>query len=150
MQRDRAGTKVLFDHFETQVRQILEQRISFRHKLENQKAISVEDQAIYYSHWHYAATHVLVSMLDFQTKESISQRLSINLKRVSEILEFLTSRGLAIENGGRFSYGNINMVYPRWLPDEYEITYKLETEGHGLIGSRNATGSALFLNCFDP
>lgn len=60
VQYERAGHPVLKAQLKAQIDEILERRLSIQHRLENGDGLSVEDQATYYSTWHYAATHLVL------------------------------------------------------------------------------------------
>lgn len=105
IQQERAGTQALQKYFEGQIQKALQQRLILKDRLGVKKTLQLEDQAIYYSSWHYSAIHVALTILALQTKESLARRLGLPLSRVSQVLEFLVSRGLAIQEGSRFRVG---------------------------------------------
>lgn len=105
LQLGRAGTPALRKRLSFQIQQVLEKRLVLKDRL-GIKSLTKEDQMEFYSSWIYGATHVMLTIPEFQTKESISKYLGISLKRTSEILEFLISIGLAKQNQkGKFEVG---------------------------------------------
>ncbi len=102
----RAGTPRLRKRIEIQTREIREKRLVLKDRLGVKASLTKEDQAQFYSSWIYAAVHILITIEQYQTKEAIARYLGISLKRVSEILEFLMSLGLATESQGRFNAGS--------------------------------------------
>lgn len=98
----RAGSASLRKRYEEKIRKILQQRTVLENRLKEIKAIPAEDQAIYYSAWHYSAIHLLISIPKFQTKEKIAEHLGLPLSAVAKSLEFLISSGLAEHVGGRY------------------------------------------------
>lgn len=106
VQLARAGTASLKSRLERQIEQVLERRLVLKDRLGVKAGVSREDQATFYSSWHYGAIHVMLSIEKFQTKDSIARYLGISLKRVGEVLEFLTSVGLAVpRENGQFGIG---------------------------------------------
>jgi uncharacterized protein (TIGR02147 family) len=105
----RAGTAKLKHRMETQIRKIQEKRLILTERLAIKDAISSEHQAQFYSSWLYAAIHVLLTIEEFQTKESIAKFLGLPLKRVTEILDFLVNMGLAARQDSRFIVGTARM-----------------------------------------
>jgi len=101
VQKARAGTRAL----QTRLAEILESRLNLKKRLDVRKSLSNQDQVIYYSAWYFSAIHVLLSIAEYQTKDSIAGYLDLPLKRVNTALEFLTSVGLAREESGRFKIG---------------------------------------------
>jgi uncharacterized protein (TIGR02147 family) len=116
VQRDRAGNRELREHLNTQIKVILERRLTIQHKMDHKEKLSVEAQATYYSTWHYAAVHVLLLIPDYRTREAISNRLNLSMKKTSEILDFLVANGLAQHEGGQFLYGHIQVFVPESSP----------------------------------
>lgn len=125
VQLERAGTRELSNYFQNKIEQHLSERQSIRGRLKSKESISVEDQVIYYSKWHYSCVHVLISIPGLQTKAAIAAHLSLPLSLVSEILDFLESRGLALEKNGEYQIGprhlhlsaespNINKHHVNW------------------------------------
>jgi hypothetical protein len=64
-----------------------------------------EAQSIYYSHWTYAAVHMLTTLPGHQDPSDISDTLRIPIETVRSILIFLTSVGLVQEKNGRLVAG---------------------------------------------
>lgn len=105
VQSARAGSAELQRHFEAKIRGEIEKRSVLKNRLEYRKALSETDQATYFSAWYYAAIHLLLALPELQTRDSLARYLRVAPKRVGEVLGFLTSAGLAIENKGRFQTG---------------------------------------------
>ena len=97
------------DFYAKKVSKAQAEHLSLKNRLDFKKTLSAIDQTRYYSAWHYAAIHLLVGIPQFQTKETLHQRLRISIKKISEALEFLVSCGLAIEDHGRFRPGVTNV-----------------------------------------
>ena len=68
-------------------------------------AVSISDQAVYYSQWYYLAIHVLVGIPQFQTREAISERLNLPLATISKALDELVAMGLVERKSGRYQMG---------------------------------------------
>lgn len=98
VQQNRAGTTELRQLFERLMREHREKHNLLKERLKIKETLSREDQATYYSSWQYSAVHIALTVPPLRTVESISQRLQLSQSRTAEILEFLTSRGLAQKN----------------------------------------------------
>lgn len=105
VQYDRAGTLSLKQHFAVQMKELIEKQFVLKNRLQFKRSLSREDQAIFYSSWHYGAVHVLVSVPGCNTVQGISDYLALPISRVSEIVQFLLSVGLIIQRGDRFEVG---------------------------------------------
>jgi uncharacterized protein (TIGR02147 family) len=106
VQLERAGTSALKSRIQRKIKKILNDRLILRNRLEFEETLSREDQAIYYSSWYYAGVHVAVAIPALQTREALVRALRLPVSRVTQILEFLVSRGLVEESKGRYSTGN--------------------------------------------
>ena len=106
VQLARAGNNTLREHFEVELKEILDRHNLLRNRQNFKKTIPQEHQAIYYSAWYYTAIHTLLSIPEFQSREQIAKRLRLKLGKVTDVLEFLVSIGLATDQGGgRFTPG---------------------------------------------
>lgn len=102
----RAGTVALKKRLNQQIQQVLEKRLILKERLGVKQSLSKEDQLVFYSSWVYGAIHVMLTIPEFQSKESIGKYLGLSLKRTAEILDFLKSVGLAVQKeNGRFDIG---------------------------------------------
>ena len=77
--------------------QLLKSRVAIQGK------ISEEDQAQYYSSWHYEAIHILLTIPEFRTIPKIARRLKIHPERASEILSFFLEKGIARETADGYT-----------------------------------------------
>jgi uncharacterized protein (TIGR02147 family) len=106
VQLERAGTPALKSRIQRKIKKILNDRLILRNRLEFEKTLSREDQAIYYSSWFYAGIHIAVAIPTLQTREALVRALGLPVARVAQVLEFLVSRGLIEESKGRYSTGD--------------------------------------------
>lgn len=103
LQKDRAGTKKLEQHFQKQIDEIHEKRQLIQNRVKLREELNAVDQAKYYSRWYYACIHVMISIPELSTKAAIATQLNLSISVVTEALEFLISCGLAEDNHDRFS-----------------------------------------------
>ena len=103
--QERSGSKDLTAYFQGQIDAILQRRERIQERIDVKRSLSLENQAIYYSSWIYAAAHVLISTPSCQTRETLARRLQISQARAAEIIKFLLQAGLAIEEHGKLRYG---------------------------------------------
>ncbi len=99
----RAGTPKLKKRIESQVQKIQSKRLVLKDRLKVKKTVSSEDQALFYSSWHYAAVHILITIKQYQTKEAIAKYLKVSSRKISEVLGVLVKLGLAEAENGRYT-----------------------------------------------
>ena len=71
-------------------------------RLEKEKVLSDEEKALFYSSWQYSGVRMLTTLEGGRTKEEISERLGLDKKQTSEILDFLVRTGLCRLEKGRY------------------------------------------------
>lgn len=102
----RAGTQSLRAHFKRMIASAQEERLNLQKRVGVKQVLRPEDQATYYSHWYYAAVHVMTGIPSFQTKAAMAEKLGLPVNRLTEILEFLVNTGLVKEGtDGRYLTG---------------------------------------------
>ena len=101
LQKDRAGTSRLAQYFEKQLEDIRQRRQSISERVGQSDRLSEAEQVTYYSHWYFAAVHVLTSIPTLVSKADYARALGLSVATVSRALDFLVSAGLVLfENGG--------------------------------------------------
>ena len=131
VQRERAGNRVLGEHLDAQIHEIVATRLSMRHRISHKDGLSIEAQAIYFSSWDYSAVHILLLIPEIRTKDAISMRLGIPLAKTTKILDFLVSAGLARQEGGQYFYGAVQIFVPDSSPlsAKSHINWRLKAMG---------------------
>lgn len=92
---ERSGTQTLKVYFEEKRREHSKKLLQIvEHMPKNTTEIADKDVAIYYSHWSYAAIHVLVSLPEYATSQAIAEYLGLSVDAVEDALNFLQSTKL--------------------------------------------------------
>lgn len=104
-ERERAGTKELRVRFENKIRRMQESRQVLTKRLGAETVLSPDKQHVYYSSWHYSALHIAVAVPALRTREALSQYFSLPIKKVTEVLEYLSSAGLVVQERGEYRIG---------------------------------------------
>lgn len=97
IQKERAGTQELTEYYAAKLGELLAKRQVITHRLGKDSVLSREDQAIYYSSWHFAAIHIAVTIPSLRTREALADFFKLPLSKVSKVLEYLVSTGLLIQ-----------------------------------------------------
>lgn len=105
----RAGTADLQNYYIAKLRSEIERKSVLKNRLEYRKQLPEVDQTTYFSAWYYAAIHLLISIPEFQTKETLARYLRLPAKRVGQVLQFLTTSGLAMEKNGKYQTGRTSI-----------------------------------------
>ena len=128
VQHGRAGTAKLKSRIESQLERIRQKRLILKDRLDVKTSISREDQATFYSTWHYAGIHILLTIEKYQTKEAIARYLGISLKKTTEMLEFLISIGLAKQEHGRYLVGptRVHLGNDSPMINKHHINWRLQ------------------------
>lgn len=105
VQENKAGTPALRSRLKIQIEKILEKRHILKERFDIKKSLSPVDQMTYYSSWLYAATHILITISQYNDKEKISEKFNLPLERVGKVLDFLTETGLIIKKGNHYNSG---------------------------------------------
>lgn len=105
VQKERAGSRELAAYFDQKIKKLKSQRQILSHRLGKETTLSKEQQGIYYSSWYYAAIHIATAIPELQTKEKLANYFQMTQKKVSEVLDYLTSVGLVVQEAGRYSIG---------------------------------------------
>jgi uncharacterized protein (TIGR02147 family) len=107
--RARAGLPSLEKRFDSRIKRTLQDRLMLENRLRNQKYLTPEDQAIYYSAWYYSAIHLLITIPQFQTREQLIEHLRLSPHQVARALDFLVASGLAQSEAGRYRAGEVRL-----------------------------------------
>lgn len=70
-----------------------------------ERELTEEDKAIFYSSWVYSGIRNLCAIKDYQKAEDMAQRLGIPILQIQKILDYLTAHNLLLESEGRYSFG---------------------------------------------
>ena len=97
---NKAGTPQLRSFLKKQLEQKRKhyQKVENRVRIDNE--ITKEDQAIYYSSWHYQAVRMALSLPEIKSASDLEERLKLSPERILELIEFLKNKGLVVENKG--------------------------------------------------
>lgn len=128
IQFTRAGTQTLKKIFEEQLRDLKEKQFVLKDRLEFKRTLSREDQATFYSSWHFGAVHVLVSVPGCHTERGISDYLALPVVRVNEILQFLVSVGLVNHKAGHYEIGttHIHLEHDSPMISKHHVNWRLQ------------------------
>jgi uncharacterized protein (TIGR02147 family) len=94
VQYAKAGSKRLRDIFKVRLKEIKEKRALFSNRVQGNDELDEVTMVKYYSKWYYGAIHIVVTIPEYKTKESISDYLGLKMDVVNEAIHFLENAGL--------------------------------------------------------
>lgn len=117
IQHERAGSPGLRKVFKSHIDAFLQEQKNLKNRIEFETKISEVDQAEYYSYWYYIAIHALCARDKGVTRDEISTYFQLPLAKVTQVLEFLVSRGLvSYDEGGLLRVGSRSIHVSKGSP----------------------------------
>lgn len=102
---ERAGTQKLKKIVIQRLDLLREKSQILKHRIKHEVQLSEEAKSIFYSQWYYSAARLLTAIEGFQSAEPIAHFLNLPVRRVTEVLNFLVTHGLCLEEKGRYKIG---------------------------------------------
>jgi uncharacterized protein (TIGR02147 family) len=94
---ERASNPAIRQTLKKKIQKLRLECLALSKQIKNQSEVdelSEAQKTRYYSNWLWSAVHLLTGIPDFQTIDSISNRLSVSHRKVQEVLEELQKMGL--------------------------------------------------------
>lgn len=104
VQKARAGTKELQEIFHKQLVSLKESVHSLKSRIRHEK-LNDEDRATFYSHWHYSAIRLGVSIPRLSKVADIADYLGIDRSVAAEVVDFLLQRHLLTKTKNGLALG---------------------------------------------
>lgn len=102
---ERAGTKILRQMHERQLKKLRAQSEQLVHRLSHEKVLSESDRTMFYSDWFYIALQLATDIPGLNTADALAAHFALPRKTVTDVLGFLTRSGLCSEDHGQFKMG---------------------------------------------
>lgn len=113
---ERADTKGLKDFYRKKLERIREEAQKVKNLVQGREQLSELDKGVFYSNWYYCAVNLITSIQGYQTVDSIAEYFGMNRNQVGEIVSFLVSTGLCIEEKGKIKMGTKSTHVPDGNP----------------------------------
>jgi uncharacterized protein (TIGR02147 family) len=105
VERERAGSDDLRKRIDSRLRKIKDLATQLVNRLPRDQVLSEENKAVFYSSWFYSAIRLASDIKGLQTIEALAEHFSLPPALVNEVLKFLVSTGLCIEEDGLYKMG---------------------------------------------
>lgn len=137
LQQQRAGTENLRRRLKKQMERIREGRFDLKKRLAVGQTLTKEDQATYYSEWHYAAIHTLTSIPECNNVARIAEWLRLEPAVVADAVDFLVRTGLLEKTkaGLRIGKSHIHLGADSPLISKHHQNWRLQAMQR--LGGRN-------------
>lgn len=106
-QKERAGSKVLENFWQNKIEEIRQKSLQISARVKSDKALTSEQQSIFYSSLFYSAVRLYTSVGDHgKSIDEICERFDISRVKANTVLNFLVETGLCVEKNQKFFLGS--------------------------------------------
>jgi len=105
VRKERAGSKKLERHIQTEIQELLSQAQKLKTRIEQKAELNSEDQALFYSSWHFSALRLATDIPELRNVAQLSERFALDPQVVKSALEFLVEKGLCVLEQGELRLG---------------------------------------------
>jgi uncharacterized protein (TIGR02147 family) len=116
LKSSRAASKELRDFYAKRVNALGRDVAQVSLGYSDAAVLGADEQAIYYSSWHYAATHILLAIPGFASAEAVANRLRIPAPVAQSAIRTLEKLKLIRKKGGAWQLTNRSTYLPREAP----------------------------------
>jgi len=129
VERERSGSRELRKYYSEKLSVLKAEANRIESRMSKQKRLSAENEAIYYSDWQFAAIHVLCSIPEFQSLETIAKRLGMKPEEAQRKVEFLIQAGFLENDDGQISRQRSRIHLPADSPFSLpgQVSWRLRT-----------------------
>ena len=106
----RSATQEAKTYFQERLDELKDKSQAVKDALNLKSELSDEHRPIFYSSWYYSAVWLLTAIEDYQTKDQLAERIKLPVKRLMQILNFVTDVGLVINQDGKFKI-EVNSIF---------------------------------------
>jgi uncharacterized protein (TIGR02147 family) len=116
----RSGSKDLEAFFEEERVGFIKRKEHIQEKMKTQRLLDKTQRSKYYNNWYYPAIHVLISIPEFSSPQSLIDYLPLPEEKILEALGFLVETGLVEKVGEKYQLGSSGLTKPEINSDEYK------------------------------
>lgn len=113
VQKGKAGSHELENFFEQELTLLTDEFGKIEERIGVRNEMDVSDQMTYYSHWYFAALHILSAIPEFASLEKLASHLKLDRGVVKEALDFLERCGLVTKKQQAYSIGSSRIHLPK-------------------------------------
>ena len=94
VQKARSGHHKLSEYYSEKLEELREKSKELKNVLPQDKEMSEEDKARFYSNWYYSGIRLLSGIKGQQEISKIAERFNLPTELVTEVVDFLVDKGL--------------------------------------------------------
>lgn len=102
---ERAGSALLKERIRKRLTSLSKKSTDLSHRIAHEKKLSEEEKTTFYSHWYYSGVRLASSIEGINNASAIADLLKLPRTTVQQVLEFLLSAGLCVEEKGKIKNG---------------------------------------------
>lgn len=115
-ERDRAGSPKYRSQISEELEDMKQAHDDLATRFKQERIGNHEQEAIYYSSWHWIAIHYITASEKFQTPQKIADRLGLEVSFIRSSLETLEQFGLVKRKGDRWILNSGSIHMPKTSP----------------------------------
>ncbi len=146
-QEARAGTQPLKNWARQKRKELKAEALELKKQIAQDTELSHEAKSVFYGHWHYSAIRLLTSIPGFETAGAIADHFHIPVKRVQEVLSFLSQHQLIMPTKKGWGDGSENHSLRGGFSIYYFSTSTMAQQG--LRGHGQSIAGRFFLHKSD-
>lgn len=101
----RAATHDLKLYYQDKLEALSKKSQKIKNRVVKHHELSEGDKSIFYSNWYYAGISLLSAVEGYNDIDSLATYFNLSRTKVREVLDFLISRGLCVEENGKIGMG---------------------------------------------
>lgn len=105
LQFERAGSQNLKKTLLKQMERYRQSSQEVVNRVHRDKILNESEKSFFYSDWIYSGVRLATSIKQFQTIDGLSARFQVPREKLREILDFLVSTGLCVQEDDRYRMG---------------------------------------------
>lgn len=105
LQIERAGSQKLKNHYQKIRDQISKEATNLEKHIQHRQELSETDRTRFYSTWMYSAMHIMTTLDKTVRFDDITQKFDLSQEQIRDMLDFLISCHLVVEDNGVFKNG---------------------------------------------
>ncbi len=102
---EKAGTHKLKKMVQSRLQELANKSQDLKQRLKQEKQLSEEAKATFYSNWYYCGIRILSSLKEYQNVDRIADYFGLPLATVRRVVDFLLEYGLCVEEGDKILVG---------------------------------------------
>lgn len=105
----RASNSMYRGYLKKEMEDLKNSQFDLKSRFQVGEILDEENKNIYFSSYLYAATHILLMISEYNSRESLSKRLKVSIGRINSIVDQLIQMGLVKESQKKLSTGQTRL-----------------------------------------